>query len=232
MENKTRFGLLGAGAVVAVAAAFVVPSMYADRAAENAASVPSVSVSALPSDAALDGRPLLTGSWSVAEGSEAGYRVNEVLNGQDVVVTGRTPQVSGGFTIDEQGTSLTRAEFTVNVASIATDSQRRDDYFKKTTVDTEVHPTAVLTVSEPVTFEAPAAGQTVSLEVKGELTLAGVTKPVTFTAELAGNSEQIQVAATVPLTFADFGIEAPNLGFVSVEESGSIEVQLVATPAV
>jgi hypothetical protein len=34
---------------------------------------------------------------------------------------------------------------------------------------------------------------------------------------------------SIPLTFADFGIEAPDLGFVSVEDQGSVEFLLRLT---
>lgn len=237
MENKTRYSLIGAGALLAGAAAIGIPNLYAQQAEEKAAAAPSVSVSTPAADqtgqAISDsGKPLLAGTWQVGQGSEAGYRVAEVLNGQDVIVTGRTSQVEGSFTVNEAGNTLTAAEFTVDVASISTDSDRRDSYFSSKTVDTSVHPTATLKVTEPVEFTVPTAGQAAQVEIAGELTLAGVTQPVTFTAEIAASATEAQIAASIPITFSDFGIEAPSLGFVAVEESGAIEVQLVATPAV
>lgn len=237
MENKTRYSLIGAGALLAGAAAIGIPNLYAQQAEEKAAAAPSVSLSAPATDQASQaisdsGKPLLAGTWQVGQGSEAGYRVAEVLNGQDVIVTGRTSQVEGSFTVNEAGNTLTAAEFTVDVASISTDSDRRDSYFSSKTVDTSVHPTATLKVIEPVEFTVPTAGQASQVEVAGELTLAGVTQPVTFTAEIAASATEAQIAASIPITFSDFGIEAPSLGFVAVEESGAIEVQLVATPAV
>jgi hypothetical protein len=35
-----------------------------------------------------------------------------------------------------------------------------------------------------------------------------------------------QVAGSIPITFSDFGVDAPNLGFVKVEDSGAVEFSL------
>lgn len=86
-------------------------------------------------------------------------------------------------------------------------------------------------LTEPVELTVPTAGQAAQVEIAGELTLAGVTQPVTFTAEIAASATEAQIAASIPITFSDFGIEAPSLGFVAVEESGAIEVQLKAVPS-
>ena len=81
-----------------------------------------------------------------------------MLNGQDVPVTGRTSDVAGTFTVDDAGTRLESADFTVDLSTVARDS------------------------------------------------------------------DQVQIVSSSPITFADYGIEAPSLGFVSVEDQGSIEV--------
>ncbi len=67
----------------------------------------------------------LSGTWTVADGSFAGYRVDEVLNDTDVTVVGRTEEVTGTLTVEDL--TLTAADLTVDVASITTDSTSRDD---------------------------------------------------------------------------------------------------------
>ncbi|MDO4898606.1 MAG: YceI family protein [Rothia sp. (in: high G+C Gram-positive bacteria)] len=240
MESKKRYALIGTGAVVLLSgtAAIVGPGIYANMQEANNAAAPSITMSAPASSQATDAtsadasKPVLAGSWQVADGSEAGYRVNEVLNGQDVTVTGRTSDVTGNFTVSEHGTTLETATFTVDLSTVATDSDRRDKYFKNTTIDTNTYPTAELTITEPVNLgEAAKSGETKTVEVTGQLTIKGQTQTVTFPLDVAGNGEQVQIAASLPISFADYGIEAPSLGFVSVEDKGSIEVQLTATPA-
>lgn len=40
----------------------------------------------------------------------------------------------------------------------------------------------------------------------------------------------MQVIGSIPITFADFDVEAPSLGFVTVEDEGSIEFSLQLQP--
>ena len=172
----------------------------------------------------------LAGEWTVASGSEAGYRVEEVLNNTDVAVTGRTEEVEGTFTIDESGLTLLSADITVDVASITTDSSNRDAYFRDQALRTAENPTATFTLTDPVTLEsAPKPGDVVKATAQGELTIAGVTKPVTASVEVRSDGVTAEIAGSIPITFKDFGVEAPNLGFVSVEPTGFVEFQLKAT---
>lgn len=238
MENKSRLALWGAGALVVLGgAAFIGPSIYASQAEESVAEAPSITMSAPATSesstvgTAENAQPHLAGTWQVSEGSQAGYRVDEVLNGENITVTGRTSDVTGTIKVNDEGTTLESASFTVDVTTIATDSERRDNYFRENTVKADQNPTATLNITQPVELGTPAAGETITVDVTGELTLAGVTQTVTFPVQVAGDGSQLQIAASVPLTFADYGIEAPSLGFVSVEETGAIEVQLTAVPA-
>lgn len=235
MENKKRFAVIGTGAVAVLggAALLVGPGIYSSMMEGESAAAPTISMSAAPQASSNQTtQPVLAGTWQVSQGSEAGYRVNEVLSGENVTVTGRTSDVTGTFTVNSDGITLEQANFTVDLSTVATDSDRRDNYFKNTTIDTANNPEATLSITEPVDLgEAPAAGETRTVEVTGELTLKGITQNVTFSVDVAGDGNQVQIAAAVPITFADYGIEAPSLGFVSVEDHGSIEVQLVATKA-
>jgi polyisoprenoid-binding protein YceI len=163
------------------------------------------------------------GTWTVADGSTAGYRVDEVLNGADVTVAGTTDQVTGSVVVGAG--ALSSADVTVDVASIATDSGRRDAYFRDSVMDVGTHPTAVFTVTGPV--ELPElTGTPVTVPVTGELTLAGQTREVQVDLSVVRTPDGVDVSGSIPVTFADFGIEAPNLGFVRVEDSGAIEFLL------
>jgi polyisoprenoid-binding protein YceI len=230
MRKRTKIAIAAVAGVLLLGAAVAVagPLVYRDFLAAPAAETPTLTAedSALePAGDALDAAAL-SGEWVVAQGSEAGYRVNEVLNGVDVTVTGRTSQVVGTVTVN--GLSLESAEFTVDVASIATDSSNRDDYFRGSAMRVDEHPTATFRLTDPVTASAlPSSGETVEQQLTGELTLAGVTRTVTFTAQTRTDGATAEIAGQIPVTFADFGVTAPNLGFVSVEDSGFVEFQLV-----
>jgi len=185
---------------------------------------PAATVQAQPEDAELVADT--DGVWTVGDGSTAGYRVDEVLNGADVTVAGTTDRVTGSVEIDAG--DLTSAEVTVDVASITTDSGRRDAYFRQNIMDVATHPTATFTVGEPV--ELPElTGTPVTVPVAGELTITGRTRSVQVDLSAVRTPEGVDVSGSIPVAFADFGIEPPNLGFVSVEDRGSIEFLLHLT---
>ena len=56
-----------------------------------------------------------------------GYRVNEVLFGQNNVAVGRTNAVTGSITVD--GTSVGSASFTAQMADVHSDQSERDGQF-------------------------------------------------------------------------------------------------------
>lgn len=216
-------GVLLLGATAAIAG----PLVYRDFIAEPAAETPTLRADdgAFASSDEIDPSSL-NGTWVVAEGSFAGYRVDEVLNGTDVTVTGRTSQVTGTLTVEE--VTLQAATFEVDVASIATSSSHRDDYFRENTMRVSTYPTATFTLTSPVKFTSiPGAGDVVDLELSGSLTLAGVTAPVTFTAQARGDATSAEIVGQIAISFSDFGITAPSLGFVVVENVGFVEFDLV-----
>ena len=232
MQKKTKIGLWIAGGVVVVGGAAVAfgPAVYADYANSNADAAPTIAAATPSSTSAATSAAVnaddLSGTWSIGADSFAGYRVDEVLQGKDVTVTGRSADVTGDLTVD--ALSLTAATITVDVASIATDESARDAYFRDTAMEVGQFPTATFTLTEPVTLEAPVAGVAQTVSATGNLTLHGVTKSVTVELQAALTDTGGQVVGTIPITFSDYSVEAPDLGFVSVEDTGSIEFFLNA----
>jgi len=164
----------------------------------------------------------LAGTWTVSDGSQAGYRVAEVLNGQDVTVVGRTSDVEGTVTID--GTSLSAADVTVSMTTITTDNSNRDGQFLDI-LKTSEFPTATFTLTEPVDVSGVTEGTT-SVQATGELTVAGVSAPVVVALDAQTTATGVEVSGSIPVTFSDFGVDAPDLGFVKVEDTGTVEMLL------
>lgn len=161
------------------------------------------------------------GTWEVQDGSEAGYRLDEVLSGQEVTVVGRTEAVSGEVVVEEG--LITSARISVDVASITTDEAARDAYFRRA-LDTTSYPAAVLTIAEPVDISAIGqSAEPLTVEAEVTLTMSGVTQPVTATLEARRTVDGVEVAAVIDILLADFDLIAPDLGWVSVEPAGSIE---------
>ena len=206
-----------AGGAVAVLTVGVVagPLVYAAL-EEDAAPAPTVQVQ--PEDARLVEQA--DGTWQVARGSTAGYRVHEVLNGADVTVAGATDQVSGSVVL--AGGDLTEAQVTVDVAGITTDRSQRDAYFRNDVMDVGTNPTATFTVTGPVDLPE-LSGTPVTVPVAGELTLAGRTNPVRVDLAVVRTGTGVDVSGSVPVVFGDYGLQAPSLGFVRVDDRGAVE---------
>lgn len=218
--------VIAAVVVLGVVAAVVGTNLYTSRENAKASAAPSVAASRAPST--LDDADL-SGAWTVGGDSEAGYRVHEVLNGSDVTVTGRTDSVTGSATV--AGSSITKATVTVQVADIATDSAQRDSYFRDSAMDASAFPTATFELTSPIADAVPSGSGTTKVEATGNLTLHGVTKPVTASLEVGLNGDGVDISGSIPVTFSDYGVQAPNLGFVQVDDSGAVEFLVHATPA-
>ncbi|MFJ3033836.1 YceI family protein [Curtobacterium pusillum] len=217
--------VIAAVVVIGVVAAIVGTNLYTSSENAKASAAPSVAASRAPST--IDDSDL-SGEWTVGGDSEAGYRVHEVLNGSDVTVTGRTDSVTGSATVD--GTSITKATITVQVADIATDSNQRDSYFRDSAMDTSAFPTATFELAEPIADAVPSGSGTTKVEASGNLTLHGVTKAVTATLEVGLNGDGVDISGSIPITFSDYDVQAPSLGFVKVDDAGAVEFLVHATP--
>lgn len=168
------------------------------------------------------------GVWKVAAGSQAGYRVNEVLFGQNATAVGRTEDVTGQIEID--GTSVTSGSFTVDMTTIESDESRRDGQFRGRIMDVENFPTSTVELTAPITLGTlPADGEEVTVKATGNLTLRGTTKKVTIDLAAQRSGASITVAGTIPIVFEEWGIPNPSGGPASTEDNGELEFLLVLT---
>ena len=175
-------------------------------------------VSVAPSDG-------IDGTWKVVSPSTAGYRVKEVLNGQDTEAVGRTSGVEGTVTI--AGTSVTAVDLSVDMTTVASNESRRDDAFRGRIMNTAEFPVALFALGEPIVLDAiPAVGATATATAKGTLTLHGVEKAVEFSLTARRSESTIEVLGTIPIVFADYGVDNPSIGFVKTEDTGVIEFLL------
>jgi polyisoprenoid-binding protein YceI len=170
----------------------------------------------------------LDGTWTVGGGSQAGYRVKEVLLGQDTEAVGRTGAVSGQLTVS--GTQVRSGSFTVDLTQVTSDEDRRDSQFQGRIMDTATYPTATFKLTEPISLGSlPVDGATVTATASGELTLHGTTKPVTVQVTAQRSGDSFKVSGTIPVTFADYAIPNPSFGPVTTEDHGEIEFLLAFT---
>jgi polyisoprenoid-binding protein YceI len=165
----------------------------------------------------------LDGTWKVTSGSQAGYRVKEILFGQNNEAVGRTTAVTGDATIS--GSKVTAANLTVDMTKVSSDQSRRDNQFQHRIMDTSSFPTATFKLSQPIDLTSTTGR--VSVKATGDLTAHGVTKAATadLQAERSGNT--IRVSGSIPVTFADWNIPNPGFGPVTTEDHGLVEFLVV-----
>ena len=230
MKLRARWKAYLAGAVLlvallAVGGPFVYARWLAPEAAAPLAVGPPPTAAAPPVDAPAS-------AYTVGPGSQAGYRVSEVLYGQRVVAVGRTPDVTGSVALD--AARVTAGEITVDVGSVKSDQSRRDEYFTASIMETERFPNAVFTLTRPVELGPEfASGGRVTADATGTITVKDVVREVTFPLTALRGGDTIDVSGAVPVTFTDFGIEPPAFGdVVKVDPTGEIEflLKLNATP--
>jgi len=168
--------------------------------------------------------------WVTTDASQVGYRVNENLFGVNTTAVGRSNQVDGNLTID--GTQVTAADFTVDVASIKSDESRRDAQFTGHVMSSDQFPKATFTLTQPIALGVtPTNGAEVTTKATGDLTLRGVTKPVTFDVTAKQDNGLIGVQGSIPVVFNDYKIANPSNGGVTTEDHGLVEFILVFQPA-
>jgi polyisoprenoid-binding protein YceI len=179
----------------------------------------------------------LDGTWTVdpsigsgATGSFVGYRVQEQLAsiGANTAV-GRTSAVSGTFTL--QGTSVTAATITADLTGLTSDDPRRDLQLSVQGLETTTYPTATFVLGQPIDLGSlPPDGQVVTTTATGQLTLHGQTRTVRIVLQAKRSGGVIAIAGSLPIAFADFGIQPPSsFAVLSVAGNSTMEFQLLFT---
>ena len=175
--------------------------------------------------------------WVVATtGNEARYRVREQLAGVEFPsdAVGKTSQVTGAIVIGADGQIIREgSSFTVDLASIQSDNQRRDGYVRRNTLQTDSFPKAVFvpTLAQGLPAARPATGD-IAFQLTGELTIHGVTRPATWQVKATRTaSGAVSGTATTNFKFGDFGMRIPRVGRVlSVDDSITLEYDFTLAP--
>lgn len=221
--RQRRLGLWLLGGVAALALLVIGGTWIYIHLIEGPAPAPLSLKSSTSASAGTASATGVAGAWRVASGSIVGYRVDEVLAGQNNVAVGRTRAISGSMTISN--TTVTSASFTVQMATIHSDQSQRDAQFNGRIMDTAAYPTGTLTLTSPIALGTiPADGAITTYHAVGNLTLHGQTKPVTFALQAERTTAGIEVSGSIPVVFANWGIANPSFaGFVTTQNHGQLE---------
>jgi polyisoprenoid-binding protein YceI len=225
-RRRVIVAVVGVAVIVALAATLgpYVYIHFIEGPAPSKLELPTASSTTSPTGSTTTSASSLDGVWNVGTGSQAGYRVQEVLVGQNATAVGRTSKIWGSLVI--AGSTVTKGTFTVDMASVVSDQSQRNARFDGPIMDVNQFPTATLTLTAPIDLGTiPAEGAQAHYNATGTLDLHGVTKSVTFpvTAERTGSG--IDVLADIPITFSEWNIANPSIGgFVTTANSGTLEV--------
>jgi polyisoprenoid-binding protein YceI len=165
-------------------------------------------------------------------GSEVVLKVEEQLVNNavknDAVL--RTNAVAGQIALLPDGRVAEGSGVTVDLTTLDSDSEMRDNFIKRNTLKTGEFPSATFVpkqftgLPDPLPTAGPVTGQLV-----GDLTVRGVTRPVTLDVqgELSGN--RFTGRGTTAFKITDFGMQLPKVPRVaSIEDLARLELQLTA----
>ena len=175
-------------------------------------------------------------SYIVApDGNEARYRVREQLAGFDLPkdAIGATKDIKGRIVVGSDGKVVKESsKVIIELSSLKSDQGRRDNFLRRSTLETSKYPQAELV---PVALEgllmpiAPGSSQTFS--VRGDLTVRGATHPTIWQVTARSEGNGIVGTATTAFTFKDFGLEQPKVPVVlSVADTIRLEYDFRFVP--
>jgi len=165
---------------------------------------------------------------TVAGANEARYRVREQLANRDLPsdAIGATKDVSGTLTVDATGKVLAdQSRFVIGLASLTSDSGRRDGFVANNVLQSNRFPTAVFVpaAANGLPTPLPASGQG-TFELSGDLTIRDVTRPVTWQITITREGDKLSGTAATSFTFKDFSLTQPRVPvLLSVQDTIKLE---------
>lgn len=229
---KTRRGLAtvaGGGLLVAIAAFAAAYFLLFPTSAPKKFSVTTPAASSAAGSSSSSG---VAGTWTVGEGSEAGYRVREklaFLPAQNDAV-GRTSQITGGATLAKSGdrVTVTAAAFKIAVNTLTSDRAQRDQRIHSIGLESDQYPTATFKLTKAITLPTGAtSGKVINIPATGAFTIHGTTKTETVPLQLSLTSTALQAVGSLTFPWAEFGMTAPSVGgFVNVTAKATMEFDL------
>jgi polyisoprenoid-binding protein YceI len=165
-------------------------------------------------------------------GSEARFKAREQLAGHDLPndAIGKTKSVQGSIVVDKQGAvSADQSKFEVDLGSLTSDQSRRDNFIKRSTLDTAQYPTVVFVPTGVTGLPSPIPDIGVGdFQLTGNMTIHGVTKPVTWDVSAKKSGNQLAGRASTVIKLVDYGMTPPKVPLVlSIEDNITLEIDFV-----
>jgi polyisoprenoid-binding protein YceI len=172
----------------------------------------------------------------VSDSSVVRYLVQEQLARLSVPndAVGETTAVSGTIVFGQDGMVQPESSIiTVDLRALQSDEERRDDYIRENSLESNAYPTAEFMVREVtgLPWPLPENGEE-TFQLVGDMTLHGVTRPLTWEVTAQFGPDDMIGQARTAFTFDDFDMSKPSLFFiVSVEDQIRLEMDFNASIA-
>lgn len=157
------------------------------------------------------------------------FTMNELLNGKPKLVVGTTTQVAGDIAVKDG--KIEFGTMTLNAKTLMTDNDRRNSAIVRLILKSDKPENEFITF-KPTSNDFMGVivpGQTVTMNIVGDLTISGVTKPTNVRVTATVTDEQIVGKAETTIKRSDFGLVIPTLSFIAdVDDQFPIAVDVVA----
>jgi polyisoprenoid-binding protein YceI len=170
-----------------------------------------------------------------ASQSEVRYEVNETfLQGNRLnTAIGRTKGIAGDIAVNMAQPSKSQiGPIVINVSQFTSDEDRRDNFIRRTGLESSKYPTATFVMKSIDGLPAQVkADDQVSFTMTGDLTVKQTTKPVTWNVTLKYDAQQLSGSATTNIKMSDFGVGPIQIPLLSTEDNVKLVFDFVAVPA-
>lgn len=171
----------------------------------------------------------------VAAESQASFTLEEDLRGVRTTVIGSTSEVGGSIMVDlANPANSTIGTIVINARTLETDNNFRNRALRSRILKSAQDEFEFI-VFEPRALsnwsaDSVGLGESVTFDITGDLTVAGVSRSVTFAAMATVDSEtQVSGSASVNLLYADFGLVIPEVpGVANVTDDVDLSLAFVA----
>lgn len=172
----------------------------------------------------------LNGQWQVVTGNaknftSVGFTIDEVLPSERRATSGSTNSVDGTAVVESE--KLQEATIVVDMSTLTTDNDVRDNNMKRKLFMTDQYPEATFKVTDAVDLnQVPDDGTVARVPLKGDMTIKGETNPVSGEFDVLRDGKQLIVGGDVPINRQDFGIKSPEFIAAEIADEGTVNVRL------
>lgn len=148
-------------------------------------------------------------------------------------VNGETRQMTGNFNVDTKAWGGGKGVFAVDLTTLKTGIDQRDEDMRVEFLETKRFPYAILAI-ESIAQATPAAltpGATGSGQATGSFEVHGVRRAVTVPVKVKLDSEsRMVVSGAFSVPFADFSISRPKRLFLKLGDTAEVSFEVVFVP--